>query len=156
MTLFSTLAMALMAIAIASLALWLSMKKSSVVDLAEFSSLDDQLKGLYRVAVVDLLAPGTVDAINQQWISLPAEARANLLVQAKEAVRQYGAMANRQIASGGWFSPTAPKPTRRERIGPGHLGATDKKYRGLRQLIAVPNQTANGKKESFESDAYML
>jgi len=73
------------AIAIASAALWMSMRKESLVDLSEFSRLDAQLKALYRQTVVEVAAPAVVDQVNAAWASLPAARKEQIMVSAKKA-----------------------------------------------------------------------
>jgi hypothetical protein len=82
------------AIAIASAALWMSMRRdTSLVDLSEFSKLNAELKALYRETVVEVAMPAVMNEVNAGWASLPAARRKQIMAAAKKAAGKSGGMA---------------------------------------------------------------
>jgi hypothetical protein len=80
------------AIAIASAALWMSMRKESLVDLSEFSKLNAELKALYRETVVEVAMPVVMDQVNARWASLSDARRKQIVAAAKKAAGKSGGM----------------------------------------------------------------
>jgi hypothetical protein len=86
------------AIAIASAALWMSMRRDmSLVDLSEFSRLNAELKALYRQTVVEVAMPAVMNEINAGWASLPAERKKQLMAAAKKAAGKSGGMTKKYL-----------------------------------------------------------
>jgi hypothetical protein len=80
--------LAAVAIAVASAALWTSMKKPSVVDMLEFAKLNGDLKSMYRDHVLGVAMPDVVDEVNKRWTGMRPEDRTAIDLMAREYVRK--------------------------------------------------------------------